>query len=247
MVKIIDTREREKEILGLIIDSYIEESKPISSAYLCQRYDLHCSAATIRNIMLSLEKQGFLSHIHTSSGKVPTKQGFKCYIENLKKGEIAIKEEPVALGFYALPAFNIEEVISHTLNSLVEFSGYTSLLAISGEDDRVFFKGMRYMLQQPEFEDIARLKDIFYTLEVRMEELGNLLFSCIGDNVRILIGDDIGFEEIADCSLLISGLENEQFKIAVGLLGPMRMNYAKASLCLNSVRDQLSEVAEELF
>lgn len=246
MVRLVDGREREKEVLRLVVDSYIEGSKPVSSAYLCQKYKLNCSAATIRNVLLSLEKQGFLSHIHTSSGRVPTKEGFKCYIENLKEDEEAVKEESLALEFYSLPVLNISEIINHTLDSLVEFSGYTSLIAISGENKGVFFRGMRYMLQQPEFEDITTLKDIFYALEVRMREIGELMFDCIGDNVKILIGDDIGFEEIAECSLLTSGLKNDQFELAVGLLGPMRMNYTKASKCLNSVRGQLSEVVEGL-
>jgi len=247
MVRIVDAKERENEVLGLVVDSYVEGSKPVSSSYLCQKYNLNCSSATIRNVMLSLEKQGLLAHVHTSSGKVPTKEGFKRYIENIKKKEEAPKEDyALTLKFYSLPVLNINEIINYTLDSLVEHSGYTSLMAISGENEKFIYRGMRYMLEQPEFGNISRLKDIIYALEVRMQELGSLLFDCISDKVQILIGDDIGFQEIADCSLIVSGVRSKQLDMAFALLGPMRMNYTKASSCLDSVRSQLSEVVEEL-
>ncbi len=103
------------------------------------------------------------------------------------------------------------------------------------------------MLKQPEFEDVRRLKDIFYTLEVKMGALQNLLFDSIDDGIRILIGDDIGFEEIADCSLVISGLRDKDLSFAFALLGPMRMNYNKATSSLQSVRNRLKETVEEFI
>ena len=244
MTKTADIREREKEILGLIIDSYIEESKPISSSYICGKYHPGCSPATIRNIMVSLEQQGFLSHIYTSSGRVPTQEGFRRYVEHFDDEE-SFEGNPVNLNLYAVPQVSIEEVINNTLDTLVQLSGYTSLMAVSERDERVFFRGMRFMLEQPEFEDISRLKDIFYALEVRMGALQNLLFSCVEDKVRILIGDDIGFEGISDCSLIVSGLQEKNLSFAFALLGPMRMNYTKATSCLRSVKNRFKEVVEE--
>jgi len=245
MVRFIDPREREEEILGLIVESYIKESKPISSAYLCQKCRLNYSSATVRNVMVSLEKQGLLSHIHTSSGRVPTKEGFKHYVERFSEEDIS-ENYQVSLDFYSLPTPGIDEIVNYTLDTLAQTSGYTSLVAISGKDEKLFFRGMRFILEQPEFEDIGRLKTIFYALEVRMDEIQRLLFDCIGDKVRILIGDDIGFEEISDCALIASGLRENQLEFALGLLGPMRMNYTKAASCLNSVRRQLKTVIEEL-
>ncbi len=243
MTRFINTREREEEILGLIIENYIKESKPISSAYLCQKCRLNYSSATVRNIMLSLEKKGLLSHIHTSSGRVPTKEGFKYYVEHFSEEDI-VDDYPLALNLASLPSVTMDGVVNCTLDALVQASGYTSLVAISGRDEKFFFRGMRLILEQPEFENIARLKHVFYALEVRMQELQQLLFNCIDEKVRILIGDDIGFEEISDCSLVASGLRTNSFVFALGLLGPMRMNYSKAASCLSSVRNQLKEVIE---
>ena len=244
MVKFVDIKNREEDVLGQIIDSYIEETKPISSAYLCHKYRLNYSSATVRGIMLSLEKQGYLSHIYTSSGRVPTKKGFKRYVENFK--EEAVNNYSVDLDFFDLQDFTVDEIINHTLDVLTQFSGYISLLAISGQNEKMFFKGVRFILEQPEFEDINKLKHIFYTLEVRINDLQNLLFDYIDDKIQILIGDDIGFNEISDCSLVISGSRETKCDFAIALLGPMRMNYTKAAACLTTVKNKLKEVVERL-
>lgn len=246
MTKPADIINRERDILGLIIESYIEESRPISSAYICRKYHLPCSSATIRNIMVSLERQGLLSHIYTSSGRVPTQSGFKRYVENFN-GQNNLQEHSVSLGNYGSSTPNIEEVIDHTLDALVQLSGYTSLMAVSGRDEKIFFRGMRYMLEQPEFEDVSRLKDIFYALEVKIGALQSLLFECIDDKIRILIGDDIGFEEISNCSLIVSGLREKDLSFAFALLGPIRMNYNRAASCLHSVKNQFKETVEDFI
>ena len=250
MIHLSDPSQREKEILNLIVDSYIQESKPISSSYLCRKYALGVSTATVRNIMVSLERQGYLLHIYTSSGRVPTKKGFKFYVDNFNE-EDASRDYLVSSDSYYKNdnSFNrtrLEDVINHTLDALTGLSGYTSLVAVSGMDERLFFRGVRLMMEQPEFENLNKLKSMLYVLEVRMSDLGSLLFDCIDERIKILIGDDIGFEEISECSLIASGLRENNLSFAFALLGPMRMNYNKAASCLCSVKNQLREVVEEL-
>ncbi|MBU1121618.1 MAG: hypothetical protein KKF54_02835 [Candidatus Omnitrophica bacterium] len=245
MVRFVDSREREKEILNLVIESYIDESKPISSSYLCQKYNLSCSSATIRNVMVSLERQGFLSHVHTSSGRVPTKDGFKCYVRSLTE-EDYIKDYAVDIVAYLQRISEAGQVVNNMLDILAQMSGYTSMVAISGKDTKIFFKGTRFMLEQPEFEDIKMLKALFFAFETKMDEFQEVLFRYLDDGVNILIGDDIGVEEISECSLVVSGLRREPVTCAFGLLGPVRMNYVRAASCLNAVNGQFNELIAEL-
>jgi heat-inducible transcriptional repressor len=44
---------------------------------------LNLSPATIRNLMLELEEQGYLSQPHTSAGRVPTPLGFRYYVDRI--------------------------------------------------------------------------------------------------------------------------------------------------------------------
>jgi transcriptional regulator of heat shock response len=251
MVKFVDNREREQEIFDLILESYIQESKPISSAYLCNKYRLPYSPATVRNIMLELEKKGLLSHLHTSSGRVPTRKGFKYYVGHLDYEDM-INGYPVSLNLTPSSLEDIQEVINYTLDTLAEVSGYTSLVAISGSssedglEERLYFRGARFILDQPEFEDIRRLRNLFYALEVKMNQLQDLLFHYIDEKVKILIGDEIGFEEIADCSLVVSGSREQRLSFALALLGPMRMDYIRAASCIYKVQNELKKIIEEL-
>jgi len=98
-----------------------------------------------------------------------------------------------------------------------------------------------------EFEDIEKLKNLFYALEVKINELQELLFRCIDEELKILIGDEIGFDEISECSLLVSGFKERDFSLALALLGPMRMNYIKAAASLYSIKYKLEDRIKKLL
>jgi transcriptional regulator of heat shock response len=243
MSKVVDTRGRESEILNLVIETYIKESKPISSTHLCEKYNLPYSSATIRNVMETLEKKGFLSHIHTSSGRVPTTKGFKQYVECLKKEEM-VKNYPIELELYSTIS-DSSQVINSALDVLALKSGYASFLAVSGEGHKLFFRGARFILEQPEFEDMRRLKSVFYALEVRLNQIQELMLNYFDEQVKILVGDEIGFDEISDCSLVVSGSGEKKVSYSLALLGPMRMDYVRAVSCLQSIKYQLETIIED--
>ncbi len=75
--------DREKAILHAVIESYIETAEPAGSRRLVRAYDLGISAATVRNTMADLEAKGFLSHPHTSAGRVPTDLAYRHYVDSL--------------------------------------------------------------------------------------------------------------------------------------------------------------------
>jgi len=75
--------ERNKRVLQAVIDSYIASGAPIGSTVLVKKYDFGVSSATLRNIMAELEELGYLTHPHTSAGRVPTDLGYRYYIDSL--------------------------------------------------------------------------------------------------------------------------------------------------------------------
>jgi heat-inducible transcriptional repressor len=75
--------ERRRQILKLVIQEYIEHSAPVSSELLMRKYHLRVSTATIRNELAALEELGYLTHLHTSAGRLPTDAGYRYYVENL--------------------------------------------------------------------------------------------------------------------------------------------------------------------
>lgn len=74
---------RRSDILGLIIDHYIQTGEPMGSKTLCEMLPYSVSSATIRNEMAALGELGFLKQRHTSGGRVPTKASYRYYVDNL--------------------------------------------------------------------------------------------------------------------------------------------------------------------
>jgi len=76
--------EREELILRYIVQNYILTASPVGSRYLSKRLEEESiSAATIRNTMADLEEKGFISHPHTSAGRVPTDRGYRFYVDTI--------------------------------------------------------------------------------------------------------------------------------------------------------------------
>jgi heat-inducible transcriptional repressor len=76
-------REKDVHILNQIVESYLKVGKPVSSGLISQKMDSHVSSATVRNIMVKLEKFGYLDQPHTSAGRIPTDKGLRFYVNNL--------------------------------------------------------------------------------------------------------------------------------------------------------------------
>ena len=75
--------QRKQRVLKAVIDDYIESAEPVGSRTLARKYNLGVSPATIRNEMADLEMLGYLEHLHTSSGRVPSSKGYRFYVDGL--------------------------------------------------------------------------------------------------------------------------------------------------------------------
>jgi heat-inducible transcriptional repressor len=74
--------ERDRRILGVLVQAYIEQGEPVSSLWLASR-GFGVSSATLRNVMARLEEQGYVRQPHTSAGRVPTDRGYRFYVDLL--------------------------------------------------------------------------------------------------------------------------------------------------------------------
>src|SRR5205085_7793471 len=75
--------DRERRVLAAVIQSYVTTAEPAGSRTLSRRFGLGVSPATIRNTMSDLEDKGFLTHPHTSAGRVPTHKAYRVYVDGL--------------------------------------------------------------------------------------------------------------------------------------------------------------------
>lgn len=75
--------ERRAAILRLIIADYVQTAQPVGSEALVARHKIELSSATIRNEMARLEEEGYITHPHTSAGRVPSDKGYRYFVEAL--------------------------------------------------------------------------------------------------------------------------------------------------------------------
>ena len=76
---------RKDTILKYIVEQFVKSAQPVGSNTLLEIYNLPYSSATIRNDMLELENMGMLEKTHTSSGRVPSEEGYRYYIDHLRE------------------------------------------------------------------------------------------------------------------------------------------------------------------
>ena len=125
--------DREAAILTAVIEGYIDNGMPVSSGFIKDSYQLNVSPATIRNEMASLEEKGFLTHLHTSGGRVPTDIGYRFYISRLN----SVHTMDIPLGHdmrnELLTISNIlDELLEATADMLAKISSMFGVVTISG-------------------------------------------------------------------------------------------------------------------
>jgi heat-inducible transcriptional repressor len=75
--------KREREVLTAIVETFISTGEPVGSRTLSRSNREGLSPATIRNVMADLSEAGFLEQTHTSSGRIPTPEAYRYYVEQI--------------------------------------------------------------------------------------------------------------------------------------------------------------------
>jgi heat-inducible transcriptional repressor len=79
----MDGNDRSKRVLAALVRQYIATGEPIASSVLVTSAGLGVSSATVRNLLVRLEEEGYLRQLHTSAGRVPTDRGYRFYVDLL--------------------------------------------------------------------------------------------------------------------------------------------------------------------
>lgn len=114
---------RENSVLEAIVLEFVRSARPIGSRQIAKKYRLDVSPATIRNTMADLEDRGYLSHPHTSAGRLPTDKGYRYYVDYLMQFSQLKPEERQTIALHIDPnAGDIEEILKRTSQVLGQLS-----------------------------------------------------------------------------------------------------------------------------
>lgn len=137
----MELTERKLRILQAIISDYVKTAEPVGSRTISKKYDLGISPATIRNEMADLEEMGYLTHPHTSAGRVPSDMAYRLYVNALmEKKELSREEKNVIAERLHSNVYEFEKTIEHAATVLSEITNLTSFaLTPSKNEDALKF------------------------------------------------------------------------------------------------------------
>ena len=117
--------ERKKQVLAVVVDTYIRTGEPVGSKAVLPMLDVSVSSATVRNDMAALERLGLLEQPHTSAGRVPSYSGYRYYISHLMKPQpLTAQEKRQIDDLLAGADFSGDMVVEQAVDLLSELTGY---------------------------------------------------------------------------------------------------------------------------
>ena len=172
----MELSNRKKKILQIVVDDYIETAVPVSSKAISEKYMDGVSSATIRSELSALEELGYLTQLHTSSGRIPSAEAYKLYVSDLMvKDKLSAKELDYIKKIFLDKADNLEEVIKNTTKVISELTSYTSV-GIQSHDLSEKIVSIKFFRYKPDsalviiVTEMRLLKDNFIAVPESMTE-----------------------------------------------------------------------------
>ena len=123
----MELNDRKLKILQAVVADFINSAEPIGSRTLSKRDDIDVSPATIRNEMSDLEEMGYLTHPHTSAGRVPSDKAYRLYVNTLmKKKNLSARDKKLISDRLAASRDEFDATIRHAAQLLSEITHLAS-------------------------------------------------------------------------------------------------------------------------
>lgn len=121
--------QRSREILRLVVETYMATGEPVGSRYLSKKLEHKLSPASIRNTMADLEEAGLLFAPHTSAGRLPTESGLRLFVDGLLQvGDLTQDERNSIESRCAASGRGFQEVLTEATTALSGLSGHAGLV-----------------------------------------------------------------------------------------------------------------------
>ena len=121
--------DRKAGILRAVVEEYIDTAQPVGSSRIVQAGGLQVSAATVRNELSVLEREGYLTQPHTSAGRVPTEKGYRFFVDQLTpKGTLEPAQRQAVQSFFNSTHGALEQMLHDTSRLLSNLTDYAAVV-----------------------------------------------------------------------------------------------------------------------
>src|SRR5258707_4933609 len=141
--------ERKAAILRAIVEHYVDSAQPVGAQTGTQTAGLGVAAATVRNEMSVLERDGFIAQPHTSAGRVPTDSGYRYYVDHLAGiGALAPAERRRIADFFTSATMAMDDLLHETSQLLARVTAHAAVV-VGAQSESVTVRGAHLALLQP--------------------------------------------------------------------------------------------------
>ena len=121
--------DRKAAILRAVVEEYIDTAQPVGSGHLVRSAGMDVSAATIRNEMAALERDGYLAQPHTSAGRIPTEKGYRFFVDTLDATTpLEPHQRQQVKSFFGRAHGEIEQMLAETSRLLSDLTANTAMV-----------------------------------------------------------------------------------------------------------------------
>lgn len=232
----LDTRK--EHLLSLIVRSYVATAEPVGSGWLVEKYRLPMSPATARNDLAALEEEGYITHPHTSAGRIPTEKGYRYFVDHLDGPKLQSRDAVTLKALFVRTNGSFEEGVKAIAKGLSQLSAETVMVGFTR--GTIYYTGLRNLFSQPDFADQEIMTGVGEVLD-RAEEAMDRLFEELTDEVEFFLGEENPFAPF--CGMVACRYKFPRHEAGVlGIVGPMRMDYERAWGLVKGVRELAERV-----
>ena len=135
--------ERKAAILKALIEEYVETGQPVGSNTVARGAGLSVSSATVRNEMAVLEREGYVTHPHTSAGRVPTDKGYRHFVDHLaRQKELQPGARQEVTSFFATAHHALEDMLHETSLLLSRITAHAAVI-VGPQPDAARVRGVQ--------------------------------------------------------------------------------------------------------
>lgn len=223
---------RQKQLLNLVIENHIQTAQPIGSKFLVAEKLVDCGEATVRNELRVLEEEGYLTHPHTSAGRMPTELGYKYYLDQMDWNKIKPKKKDSEELTMAQDKTDQKQFQKNLAKILANISNETVLISFSS--DSIYYTGLSNLFSKPEVAVLNLAADVSAVFD-RCEDCVRDFYDQVENDIKFYVGAEHPFGSMLSVASFRFG------DSLLALLGPIRMDYKRNYALLNIVHQLLNK------
>lgn len=239
----IDLTPRQIQILRAVIEEFISSAQPVGSDTIDRKYNIGVSPATIRNEMVQLTKQGYLTKSHTSSGRIPAPQALKLYVNELmRERELSVADEVAAKEQVWKNRRHLNLLLKQIAVVMAQRTKALGVTVIDDED--LYHAGYANLLAMPEFTDMQVMRQVLMMIEEirQLEEIFS--FGANENQVKVVYGQELNNKFLAPVGIIHTSFDAGGHRCRVAVVGSSRFDYPYVIPLMKYVRELVQELVD---